>query len=166
MKNSTLLFRSLAIVILIAGCAHLVTYASKNSGYNYKTEETTTEDIISENEKTYDQNTDFITGKWKVTYNSKAFKGSIVYEIKKEGSKFNAYTSQYLDEKGNTQKAEGDKALIIKSFDGYRGDGTYRIEHEGEIYNVECTINMLDENTFELKYDYYGYSDIETWKRN
>jgi len=30
---------------------------------------------------------------------------------------------------------------------------------------VPCQIDMVDENTFKLSYDYYGYSDVETWKR-
>ncbi|WP_025665690.1 hypothetical protein [Aquimarina megaterium] len=184
MKNSIVLFRSLAVVILLAGSAHLVSYASQSSNYTSGTdlEENTISQFPDEkkqsieneddNKKTsnasvnhYNEETDYIIGNWKVTYHSKEFRGAIVYTIKKEGNVFNAYTYQYEDESGNSEKAKGTKTLIIKSFDGYKGKGIYTIEHEKQIYDIDCTIDMVDENTFRLSYDYYGYGDVETWKR-
>lgn len=160
MKNSTLLFRSLLVIVLVAGGAHLVTYASQNNSSSIpKTTNSSNENTISNYE------TDYIVGKWKVTYNSKEFNGAIVYDIQKEGNTFNAYTHEYQDEKGYGEKAKKTKILIIKSFDGYKGKGEYKIEYEGETYNVACTIDMVDENTFKLSYESYGYSDVETWKR-
>ena len=113
----------------------------------------------------YQSDTDYIIGKWRVTYDSEAFKGTIVYDLKKEGKVFHAYTFQYEDENGDSQKAEGTKALTIQEFDGYKGTGVYLSTYEGETYDVVCQIDMVDENTFMLSYDYYGYSDMETWKR-
>lgn len=177
MKNSTLLFRSILVIAVIAGSAHLATYASQENNTVEVYDENSSEEIISENSisneekpsentsKNYNENTDYIIGKWKVTYNDKNFKGAIVYNIKKVGKTFNAYTYQYQDEAGNSQKAENAKILTIKNFDGYKGKGVYEIEYEKQKYQVECDINMVDENTFKLSYDYYGYSDVETWKR-
>lgn len=168
MKNSTLVFRSLAIIILLGGLAHLVTYASQNpyenqkhidtGNFNSDTEETT--ETLSSNQETGD-----IIGLWAVSYNAKEFNGTIVYDIKKEGTVFNAYTSTYEDLNGNAQQAEKRETLTIKSYDGYKGKGIYTIDYEGETYKVDCNIDMIDENTFKLSYDYYGYSDTETWKR-
>ncbi|WP_109853283.1 hypothetical protein [Aquimarina sp. AU58] len=184
MKNSTLLFRSLAVVILLAGSAHLASYASQSSNDTSRTdlEENTISQFPDEKKQTienegdnkeasntstnyYNKETDYIIGNWRVTYHSKEFMGAIVYTIKKEDNVFNAYTYQYEDESGNSKKAKGTKALIIKSFDGYKGKGIYTIEYKKQMYDIECAIDMVDENTFKLSYDYYGYSDVETWKR-
>ena len=160
MKNSTLIFRSLMVIILLAGGAHLVTYAAQNNSSIVPNTTNSSEENIVPNYET-----DYIVGKWIVKYNSKEFKGAIVYDIQKEGNTFNAYTYEYQDEKGYGEKAEKTKTLIIKSFDGYKGKGEYKIEYEGETYDVECNIDMVDENTFKLSYEYYGYGDVETWKR-
>lgn len=176
MKDSTLFFRSLAIIILIAGIAHLVrlgsTYTAADS--NAAEDESLNEAMDSLAEKRTDENfltspiddeTDYIVGKWIVQYKSEEFNGAVLYDLKKEGALFNAYTEEYRDENGNSQKAEGDKVLTINEFDGYKGNGIYSISYEGKKYEVSCTIDMIDENTFKLSYDYYGYGDVETWKR-
>lgn len=189
MKNSTLLFRSLLIVIVIAGSAHFMMYSAsdkkntsskiKETPFNETKSPILKDSIIKEKimeKKTikpknhakpkYNPATDFIIDKWKVTYNEKDFKGSVIYQIKKENKKFNAYTFAYQDEHGNSQKAKKqEKILIIISFDGYKGKGIYHLEYEGKKYDVECQIDMVDENTFKLSYEYYSYGDIETWKR-
>ena len=89
----------------------------------------------------------------------------MVYTIKKEDKTFNAYTTSYEDASGNAIKAENAKILTITSFDGYKGKGIYEVEYEEQKYQVECKIDMIDEDSFKLSYDYYGYSDVETWKR-
>ncbi|WP_106793349.1 hypothetical protein [Aquimarina sp. Aq78] len=174
MKNSTLLVRSLFLIILIAGSAHLVTYASqKNTKKFSKSENKVLSDTTTKKHKRESKSersiinleTDYIIGKWKVTYNSKEFKGAIVYEIKKEDNMFNAYILKYQDENGNSQKAESIKTLVIKSFDGYQGKGQYLVMYKGEKYDVECNIDMLDNSTFKLSYDSYGYDGIEIWKK-
>ena len=133
MKNSTLLFRSLAIIIFIAGIAHLVSFASQKDQLNHGSEESMDSygnQKLPKNEgleqKTNDNpGTDYIEGNWKVAYNNEDFKGAVVYNIRKEGKVFNAYTYQYQDENGNVEKAEGNKILTIKNFDGYKGKGVY-----------------------------------------
>ncbi|MEM6686698.1 MAG: hypothetical protein AAF617_13025 [Bacteroidota bacterium] len=156
MKNSTLLIRSLLVIIVFAGSAHLMTYAADQNP-NFTSTDTK---FTQSNNKTED-----ITGRWKVTYNTEEFQGAIVYNIKKEGNKFNAYTFEYQDTNGFGSPAEKTKTLIITSFKGAKGKGVYKLEYEDEIYDVDCTIVMVDENTFRLSYDYYGYSGEETWKR-
>lgn len=160
MKNSTLVFRSLAVIILLAGTAQLATYASQKTSYNSTVNTEGKTEVSTENPET-----DFIVGKWKVNYNSKDFKGAVVYNIKKEGKLFNAYRTVYQDENGYEEKTTPQKTLIIKSFDGYKGKGVYKIDYEGKTYDVACVIDMVDESTFKLSYDYYGYGDTETWKR-
>ncbi|WP_394751058.1 hypothetical protein [Spongiimicrobium salis] len=173
MKNSTLVFRSLAIIIFLAGMAHLVSYTPQEKPFDHGYEEPIDLDQTSppiedvgEEKKTNDNSGTYqIVGKWKVTYTDKDFKGAVIYDIKKEGRIFNAYTYQYQDEKGNTEKAEGTKTLSIKEFDGDTGKGIYSVAYEQQQYQVDCKIDVLDENTFKLQYDYFGYGDSETWKR-
>ncbi len=173
MKNTTLIFRSLAIIVFITGIAHFASSASQKEELKYSYEESI--DSYEDKKSSKDENlgkgtndnlrTDYIEGIWKVTYNSEDFKGAVVYEIKKEGKVFNAYTYQYLDEKGNAEKAENTKILTVKNFDGYKGKGNYTVAYEQQEYQVDCQIDMVDENTLKLSYNYYGYSDVETWKR-
>nr|WP_299343307.1 hypothetical protein [Allomuricauda sp.] len=169
MKNSTLVFRSLAILIILAGTAHLVSYASPKHGIIQDSE--VSADAYSNpkpsQEKTSNEvpETDYLEGNWKVNYSTEAFKGAVVYSIKKEGEAFHAYTYQYQDEQGNSEEADGAKTLTIKSFDGTTGKGMYTMKYEQEEYEIDCVIKRVDDNTFTLSYDYYGYSDVETWKR-
>ncbi len=182
MKSSTLLFKSLAIIIFIAGTAHLVNYLSltskssesnlywKEHASNSPTSEIENSEVVpssieTEQDEFINYETDYIIGKWKVTYSSKDFDGVIVYDVKKESKAFHAYTYEYQDRNGNIEKAKKTKVLIIQKFDGYKGEGIYVISYEGKQYDVKCNIDMIDENTFKLSYEYYGYSDVETWKK-
>ena len=169
MKNSTLVFRSLAILIILAGTAHLVSYASPKQGTKEAIEVST--DSYSNPKPSQEETsneileTDYLEGNWKVNYSTEAFKGAVVYSIKKEGEAFHAYTYQYQDEQGYAEDADGAKVLIIKNYDGTMGKGVYFMEYEKEEFQIDCQIERVDDNTFTLSYDYYGYSDVETWKR-
>lgn len=149
MRKSTLLFRSLAVVLIIAGSAHLISsYASQDSSPMVTTQ--TKKDLI---------------GKWKVKYDSPDFKGSVVHEIKKENDTYTAYAIKYSDASGKAQDFQRTKSLTIKSFDNKSGTGIYTLNYEGQKYEVDCTIEFTDENTLKLSYDYYGYSEVEIWKK-
>ena len=186
MKASTLLFRSLAVIIFIAGGAQLFSYlspsANANNGVGVNLLESET--IISESEEGNDRskqsNSELIENKfpvepgmtitdllgtWKVTYNSDEFVGAIIYELKKENGVIKAFTREYQDENGYGEKAGNEVALIVKEFDGSKGKGQYNITYEGEKYSIDCDIKIINKITFELSYDYYGYGDTETWKK-
>ena len=159
MTNATLIFRSLIVIILLAGFAHLFSYTSRDK-LPKEVQESISTDAMEANTDTIS-----LIGKWKVTYNSEEYKGSIIYDLKKEGKEFNAYTFEYEDEKGYTATADGSKVLAIHEFNGKAGNGIYYFEHENEEYEVNCQIDLIDENSFRLSYDYYGYAGVETWKR-
>lgn len=192
MNASTLIFRSLAIIIFIAGGAHLLAYISGTGDYSRENNPnaleqdastTAAEEATSDQVATIDQpaattkgtkkhkpapNSDSfndLVGKWKVSYNTEEFKGAIVYNLKKEGKVINAYTFEYQDENGFAEKAEQTKTLVIKKFDGTKGKGVYKIAYEGKNYDVDCKIKWLGKNKFQLSYDYYGYGDTETWEK-
>lgn len=177
MKNSTLLFRSLAIIIFIAGVAHLVNLGLKNTSETSQVEYYSGEDFpLTEDSKLAENNTDsipqnynetidYIVGSWKVTHKTKDFDGAILYTLKKEGNVFNAYSIAYLDTQENKEQITPKKILVIDQFDGYKGSGSYNFTYEGAQYDVACQIDMIDENTFAMSYEFYGYGDVETWKR-
>ncbi|CAL2085872.1 hypothetical protein [Tenacibaculum sp. 190524A02b] len=160
MKNSTLLFRTLFFIILIAGSAHLVSYASKSNTY---TTNSGTEKLVKTSQKT--SNTIDFEGKWKVQYKNTEFNGFIIYHIKKEGSVFNAYTYKYEDENGYSENAPKEKILTIKSSYKNSAKGMYILTYKNEKYKVDCKINIHNNHTFKLSYNAYGYNGVETWKK-
>lgn len=177
MKNSTLVFRSLGIIIFLAGLAHLFSFGVEvsddsptptqetNSAPLEESEAATPSETPSET-SVNDPESDFLIDKWQVSYKTEDYNGAIIYDIKKEDKTFNAYLHQYVDQMGYAVNAEGDKVLTVTKFNGRKGKGIYTITYEGEQYEVACKLARVDENTFSLSYDYYGYADVETWKRH
>ncbi|MEL7121297.1 MAG: hypothetical protein AAFO07_17755 [Bacteroidota bacterium] len=171
MKHSTLFFRSLIVVVLLAGFAHYFSYGAQQNTLIANIKSPTQEgqqDSITSKENTISQNEnnlDLFIGKWKVSYNSDDFDGAVIYDIKKEGATYNAYTYEYADKDGYTEKAEAVKTLVIQKFEGKLGEGTYFFEYEGKKYDAACSIKLIDDSTFTLSYEYYGYADVETWKK-
>lgn len=175
MKTANIIFKALGYIIILGGLTTLVLlalypsweemdyYSQDNYVTKPKDEDkakvtTTTPKKVSDTQKSTS-----LEGKWKVTY--KSLNGSVVYNIKKEGKLYNAYTYEIQDENGYGQKMPSVKTLIIKSFDGKKGKGTYKVEFEGKKYDVPCKVNLVDKNTFQLSYDYYGYKDTEVWEK-
>ncbi|MEM7187330.1 MAG: hypothetical protein AAF466_11790 [Bacteroidota bacterium] len=160
MKYTWLALKSALVIVVLAGAAHYFSSVAIE-----QPETTTTEMVVPVSSETVEAETDFLEGLWKVRYRSTEFNGNVVFSIKKENDRYNAYMHQYEDEHGYSEEADGEKALEITQFDGAKGSGIYPFEYENEVYEIECDIKKVDENTFELSYDYYGYSDTETWKR-
>ena len=111
------------------------------------------------------QDNSLLVDSWKVEYKSDTFNGSVIYKIRKVKKKFNAYLTEYQNANGDNQKVDGGKILEITSFNGDTGKGFYLLKYQGETYKVKCKIKIIDNNTFTLKYDYYGYAGVETWER-
>ncbi|NER11845.1 hypothetical protein GWK08_00175 [Leptobacterium flavescens] len=171
MKNSKLLFISILIIAVLAGTAHL--FAGIESTGDTETPVFVPSPAIQEEEEqvqrqpeTQQQKTNWelLEGKWEVMYKSDDFTGSIVYRISKDKNSMNAYTVKYIDENGDSLNSEK-LVLIVKSFSGKSGKGTYKLEYEGKAYDIPCKVKMTDPNHFELSYSYYDYSDKETWTR-
>lgn len=160
MKKSTY-FLILFVLIILVGGFQLTSYASQTEKPTIiKFDEPARSNYLDES-----QQKNFLEGNWKVKYNSEEMKGAISYVIKKEGDVFNAFTTEYFDEDGQSMKADGEKTLIVKSFNGKSGVGTYKFEYEGKQYDVLCKIHKIDDNSFKLSYEFYGYSGSEIWKR-
>ena len=166
MKKSTLFFRSVLVIFLLAGSAHLVTYSSQNRNTIDKatTDLNSTSPIHQDEEIKSSVETD-LTGKWKVTYNTDEFKGAIIYSIKKEKNKYQAYLVEYQDQEGYAEKANNDKIVNFSSPKDNKANGSYKYKYEGKTYDIDCIILIINNTTFELSYDYFGYSGVETWKK-
>lgn len=179
MKLANSIFKVLGYVIILGGLATLIVYAlypSQNE-WEYYTQEASveeqyvTEDITEEKIKktssteivVKNKKAVSLVGKWKVEY--KSLNGSLVYDIKKRGKIYNAFTYEVQDENGYGEKVPLVKTLIITYFNGKKGKGTYKVEFEGKRYDIPCKINLKDNNAFLLSYNYYGYKDTEVWKR-
>lgn len=173
MKNSTLFFRSLCIILLLAGSAHLFAFIANNKNQptvknNKKIPLAPTKDTsITHIEKEIPPNEDPLIGFWKVFYDSEtpSDRISIIYQIKKEGIAYNAYSIRYEDESGFSQKAEGAKVLTIENLSSKEGKGIYTFTYEKKTHKVNCDIKIIDKSTFQLSYIYFGYGDVETWKK-
>lgn len=180
MKIANIIFKALGYIIILGGLTILVLFALYPSSeeMDFYSQENYIEESYVTNSKDEEkakktttiskkvldtQKSTPLEGKWKVTY--KSLNGSVVYHIKKEGKFYNAFTYEIKDENGYGEKVPAVKTLIIKSFDGKKGKGIYKIEFEGKKYDVPCKINLIDENSFQLSYDYYGYKDTEVWEK-
>lgn len=180
MKIANSIFKVLGYIIILGGLGTLIVFAlyPSQDEWEYYTQEASVEEQYSTEDTTEEKpqkkvsstaktakskNTVSLIGKWKVVY--KSLNGSVVYDIKKEGKIYNAFTYEVQDENGYGEKVPLVKTLIIKYFNGKKGKGTYKVEFEGKKYDIPCKINLKDNNTFLLSYDYYGYKDTEVWKR-
>ncbi|CAL2104552.1 conserved protein of unknown function [Tenacibaculum sp. 190130A14a] len=180
MKIANSIFKVLGYIIILGGLATLVVYAlypspdeweyytqegSIETQYVTKdvTEEKTKKIITTTKKNVKNNNVVSLVGKWKVVY--KNLNGSVIYNIKKEGKTYNAFTYEVQDENGYGEKVPSVKTLIVKYFNGKKGKGIYKVEFEGKKYDIPCKINLKDNSTFLLSYDYYGYKDTEVWKR-
>ncbi|WP_196894950.1 hypothetical protein [Aureivirga marina] len=156
MKDLRLFSTKFVVVFLLLG----------NTSFAMISENLNKQNLPPKKEIVETQKTEILLGNWYVDYNDKNYKGRLVYEIKKSRADiYNAFLKEYNDENGNVKKANDEKVLLIKSFNGKRGKGIYLLKYQGERYNVNCTIELKDKNTFVLKYNYYGYKSVETWKR-
>lgn len=157
MKSSTLLIRVVVVVILITGGSHFFSHASS------RTSITKTNHLLEIDTDTTSITLQDLKGKWKTTYNTKEFKGAILYEFKLENEKINGYSIEYQDENGYGEKSNNALTLTIHKINNFKGKGIYFITYQGEKHKVKCTIEMINLKKFKLSYDYYGYSDSEIW---
>lgn len=159
MKNSTLLFRSVLIVAIIAGIPHaLAIYASDQHPTNIEA----APDPETQEIQTASSAEDYWPGRYEVSFEGMQEKS--VYEIRKEGNVFQVHAIKYIDDTGN---AYDDDRLVMEklNINEYTAKAKYQIEYEGEKYEVNSLLVMDEQGDISLSYSYYGESARETWKR-
>lgn len=162
MQNLKLLMISLGVIAILAGIPHLLAGQSKPN-QNKVTVEASPEPqeppkVVKK------ENVDLILGKWKVSYNSEEFKGTAINEITESNGNLIGITVAFLDEYGNSQKAN-DTILEMAHKKSNIYKGVYQLDYEGERYKVPCKIQSLSQTQLQLSYDYYGYADTEIWNK-
>ena len=171
MKSSKLLLISITIIIILAGTAHLFAMMSGNP--NSSDSNDNSPDIIQteitgtiNDSQELIKNTplDKLAGNWKVDYKTNEFTGSIINSLKIEGDIVKGFTIKYVDQYGDELK-ENKLVVLIKSFDGVKGKGIYKLDYEGKNYDIPCTIKMNSDRQFQLVYSYYDYKGSETWNK-
>lgn len=107
------------------------------------------------------QNSNQLLGKWQTSYDMKGEKVVVVYEIKKEKGQIKAYSVLLKNAKGESQK---DNTLVMPNMQ--LGKKTkYKVEYEGEKYDIDADLTLKDAKTLEVFYNYYGYKNTEVWKK-
>ncbi|WP_420604125.1 hypothetical protein [Flagellimonas sp.] len=162
MQNLKLLITSLGVIAVLAGIPHLLANQSKST--QNKVAVKTPPETLEPSKETHNDSNDFLLGKWKVQYDSEEFRGAVINEIKESNEKMIGVTIAYLDEYGNSQKAN-DTILEITLEKSKTYTGIYRLDYEGERYKIPCEIRSISGTQLQLSYDYYGYADTEIWNK-
>ncbi|MEM8897631.1 MAG: hypothetical protein AAGC85_05980 [Bacteroidota bacterium] len=173
MKHTKLALISILIITVLAGVPHLF------ANYLQPNEETHTvvseENEVSEETNLTEEKSDVketqpasiyspLIGTWKASYESAEFTGQILYQFRQEGGKVKAYSVKLTDENGDSME-DNTLAIAISSFENPKGKGIYYIEYEGEKYEIECGLRLSKSGELIISYDYYGYTDTETWQK-
>jgi len=110
------------------------------------------------------QDTKSLLGKWKSTFELEGKKVEAIYEFKMNKDKLEGFSVEYKNEGGevdNTAELIMDKISMANK----KGEGRFIIKYDGDTYKVDSDLILKDNNTLEISYSYYGYSDTETWTR-
>lgn len=161
MKNSTLLFRSLLIISLAAGIPHVLAIYSQPDSKS-RTAGLIEEESVRQPLSDEDTIQAVWLSKYEVTY--EGLKEKSVYQIKKEEGTLKCYSVELIDSSGNRYP---DNTLVMSQLeiDNYTAKSNYKIEYEGEKYDVESYLIMNEAGDISLSYTYYGFNGKETWKR-
>ncbi|MDC8005321.1 hypothetical protein POV27_14760 [Aureisphaera galaxeae] len=168
MSNTKLFFISIGIIALLAGVPHI----TANLSYANTTEivETPKEKIISEvteaepfeEEETINESP--FLGKWRASFNYDGTMGYMIVRITSKKGKMVGHIIAYEDDLGNSEGAK-DLVLQFKKEKKSGWSAIYTTEYENETYQIPCTVKLLSPSQLQLSYDYYGFSDIETWTK-
>ncbi|MEM7374404.1 MAG: hypothetical protein AAF587_37770 [Bacteroidota bacterium] len=105
-----------------------------------------------------------LLGDWKASYDSEEFRGEVIYQFREKEGSLKAYSIKLTDENGNSMK-DNSLVLVLTSFEEKQGTARYGLEYEGERYEVESEIELIDDSKLQISYDYFGYSDTEYWHK-
>jgi hypothetical protein len=69
--------------------------------------------------------------------------------------------------KDNRGNGEAYYTLVMSdiSFQNGKGTALYVMEYEGEKYEVEASLRLINSRLLKVSYGYYGYSETETWNK-
>ena len=173
MKHTKLALISMLIIMVLAGVPHLfANYLEPNdepqtvlTEENESAEEATLTEETSDAIEIQPTSTNSpLIGTWKASYESEEFTGEVLYQFRQEGSTIKAYSVKLTDENGDSME-DNTMAISVSSFENQNGKGTYYMEYEGEKYEIACELKLSSSGKLIISYDYYGYTDTETWQK-
>ncbi|MEL6193216.1 MAG: hypothetical protein AAFR66_14260 [Bacteroidota bacterium] len=173
MKHTKLALISMLIITVLAGVPHLFANYLVSNDENASTlkeepslsEEPSPTETESDPKETQPASVySPLIGTWKASYESEEFTGEVLYQFRQEGSAIKAYSVKLTDENGDSME-DNTIAISINSFENQTGKGTYYMEYEGEKYEVACELRLQKSGRLVISYDYYGYTDTETWQK-
>lgn len=110
------------------------------------------------------QSNDSLLGKWQTTYEENGEKAFVSYEFKNVDGRLKCYTFYIKDDKGEGTKYHSLAMENIVLKEG-NGKAKYRYNEEGKKYVFDANLYLKNENTLQISYSYWGYSNTEIWKR-
>lgn len=180
MKTGIMLVKATLIITVFAGLPHLVaqingqdrvepiTYYDGEDqnweSYEQSGDATTIEDeesanAISAESATISQHP--LIGYWYTAYEELEI--GVTYQFRNENGEIKAYAIEIYDKEGN-KASDNTLTMIVKSYDQNSGVADFFIEYEGEKYEVESKLKLVD-NKLEVSYSYQGYDGKEIWER-
>lgn len=105
-----------------------------------------------------------LLGKWETIYEDNGNTYVVTYEFKNVDKTVKAYSILIKDGQNGAEK-DNSIAMDEVQLKSGKGNAKYIIADEGKIYEMNAKLNMKDQNTLEVRYSYWGYSDTEIWKR-
>ncbi len=159
MKNSTLLLRSLLIVVTIAGIPHTLALYVSSTKESDIAEPQIPEIVTDEVNEGWEP---YWVGKYEVSFDG--IKEKAHYEIREKSDQYKCYSILLIDANGNSFE---DNAIVMEDIQitDSIAKAVYQIEYEGKKLKVDSQMKMDDEGNVTLSYNYYGYEGKENWKR-
>ncbi|MDY8136446.1 hypothetical protein [Aquimarina sp. 2201CG5-10] len=110
------------------------------------------------------QTNDTLIGKWETSYEEDGEKAYVTYEFKKVKEELKCYTLSIKNDKGEGGKYN---SLAMKNIilNNGKGKAKYVYNEKGKNYVFDAKLNLKNENTLNISYSYWGYSNTEIWKR-
>jgi|GEM_PF-1600405 len=120
--------------------------------------------IIMASFNSWAQETDKLVGTWSTTHDYEGQTEQVTYEFKNDKAQVKAISISTKDDKGN-EKKDSSQSMEVLSFKNGKGKAKYAMKYEGETYEVDANLKMMDPKTLHISYSYYGLAFVETWKK-
>lgn len=108
------------------------------------------------------QNAESLKGQWGTEYELDGEKTFVVYEFRKSDGKLKGYSILLKDGESKVVK---DNTLVMHNIKMNKGKGsaTYKMDYEGEKYEVKVTLTLKSKKVLNVSYSYSGYTETEVW---
>ncbi len=168
MNNTKLFFISIGVIALLTGIPHIsanlnYTANTKNEKISEVGDASNTLNTQEIEERDFPNESPFI-GKWRASFDYEGSLGYMIVQITPKEEKMVGHVIAFEDDQGNSEAAK-EFVLEFTKEKTWGWKALYTTEYENETYEIPCKVKLLNPSQLQLSYDYYGYSDIETWTK-